>query len=82
MTAVSHSDHERRLVIVAYERGYTLGAQRGADWSEDRIQAALRAGTALMADVRLGGRNTEYLQGLVDAFADVLAQWHAAAGGA
>ena len=82
MSAVSHSDHERRLAIVAYERGYTLGAQRGADWSEDRIQAALRAGTALLADVRLGGRNTEYLQGLSDAFADILAQRRAAAGGA
>jgi hypothetical protein len=82
MSAVSHSDRERRREVLAYERGYTLGAQRGADWSEDRIQAALRAGTALMADVRLGGRNTEYLQGLVDAFADILAQRRAAAGGA
>jgi hypothetical protein len=80
MTAVSHSDQERRLAIVAYERGYTLGAQRGADWSDDRIQAALRAGTALMDDVRLGGRNTEYVQGLVDAFADILAQRRAAGG--
>jgi hypothetical protein len=82
MSVVSHSDQERRREVVAYERGYTLGAERGADWSADRIQAALRAGTALMADVRLGGSNTEYLQGLVDAFADVLAQRHAAAGGA
>jgi hypothetical protein len=82
MNTVSHSDHERRREVVAYERGYTLGAQRGADWSDDRIQAALRAGTALLGDVRLGGSHTEYLQGLADAFADVLAQRHAAAGGA
>ena len=69
MTTVSHSDRERRREIVAYECGYTLGAQRGADWSNDRIQAALRAGTALLDDVQLGGRNTEYFQGLADAFA-------------
>ena len=82
MSVVSHSDRERRREVVAYERGYTLGAQRGADWSEDRIQAALQAATALLDDVRLGGRNTEYLQGLADAFADILAQRHAAAGDA
>jgi hypothetical protein len=80
MTVISHSDQERRREVVAYERGYSLGAQRGADWSDDRIQAALQAGTALLADVRLGGRNTEYVQGLVDAFADILAQRRAAGG--
>ncbi|HVI38280.1 MAG TPA: hypothetical protein VM684_18725 [Gaiellales bacterium] len=82
MSVVSYSDRERRREVVACERGYTLGAQRGADWSADRIQAALWAGTALMADVRLGGSNTEYLQGLVDAFADILAQRRAAVRGA
>jgi hypothetical protein len=82
MTAVSHSDHERRLVIVAYERGYTLGAQRGADWSDDRIGAALKTTAALTADIQLGGYQTEYIQGLADAFADILAQRRAAARGA
>jgi hypothetical protein len=82
MTAVSHSDEERRLVIVAYERGYTLGAQRGVDWSDDRIGAALKTTAALTADVQLGGYQTEYIQGLADAFADTLAQRRAAASGA
>jgi hypothetical protein len=82
MTAVSHSDQERRLVIVAYERGYTLGARRGADWSDDRIGAALKTTAALTADVQLGGYQTEYIQGLADAFADILAQRRAAARGA
>ena len=82
MSAASHSDQERRREVVAYERGYTLGAQRGADWSDDRIQAALKTTAALIADIQLGGYQTEYIQGLVDAFADILAQRPAAAGGA
>jgi hypothetical protein len=80
MTAVSHSNHERR--VVAYERGYRLGAQRCVDWSNDRIGAALRTTAALIADIQLGGYQTEYIQGLADAFADILTQRRAAAGGA
>jgi hypothetical protein len=82
MTAVGHSDHERRVVIVAYERGYRLGAQQCTDWSNDRIGAALRTTAALIADIQLGGYQTEYIQGLADAFADILTQRRAAAGGA
>jgi hypothetical protein len=82
MTAVGHSDHERRVVIVAYERGYRLGTQRCVDWSDDRIGDALKTTAALIADIQLGGYQTEYIQGLADAFADILTQRRAAAGGA
>ena len=82
MTTVSHSDQERRLVIVAYERGYRLGAQRGGDWSNDRVGAVLKTTAALIADIQLGTYQTEYIQGLADAFADTLARRRAAASGA
>ena len=49
---------------------------------DDHIQAALKTTAALTADIKLGGYQTEYIQGLADAFADVLAQRRAAAGGA
>jgi hypothetical protein len=42
----------------------------------------LKTTAALIADIQLGAYQTEYIQGLADAFADILAQRRAAASGA